>query len=244
VSRINREAYERTVLVNSRTYQVLQTALEVGQHSAGLFDVTVAPLVHELISPSRPGISAQCEVHSGEAIALLPGNGVRLRRPNTKIDLGGIAKGFAVDRAIDVLRKHDVRHGLVNAGGDVATFGFLPQAIHVRDPRIPSRSLCRVKIKDAALASSARAFDLVQSATPLDAMIIDPAGRQPVQGIVGATVRAPSCMVADALTKVVMISGERALAVLEKYQASAFFVRTSGEILMTPEWQDAIAVAA
>jgi FAD:protein FMN transferase len=246
VSRINREAYERAVLVNTRTYKVLEAALEVGQRSAGLFDVTAAPLVQQHGRPPPRGKGSEYKqggAQMRESVVLLPGNRVRFRRSGTRIDVGGIAKGFAVDRAIDVLRKHDQYRGLVNAGGDLSGFGSLPQAIHIRDPRVPGRSLCQVAIKNAALASSARSFDLVQN-TDFGAMIIDPRSREPSQDIAGATVRAQSCMIADALTKVVMIVGGRADVLLKKYQASALFVLTSGEIFMTPEWQDAISAAA
>jgi FAD:protein FMN transferase len=65
-----------------------------------------------------------------------------------------------------------------------------------------------------------------------------------VRGIVGATVRAPSCMVADALTKVVMIVGEGAESLLRRYRASALFVLESGDVWITPDWQDAVRLAA
>jgi len=65
-----------------------------------------------------------------------------------------------------------------------------------------------------------------------------------VCAIAGATVRAPSCMIADALTKVVMIAGEAAASLLTHYRASALLVFQSGEIRATADWQDGIRLAA
>ena len=73
---------------------------------------------------------------------------------------------------------------------------------------------------------------------------IDPATQEPVAEVAGATVCAPSCMVADALTKIVLISGERAAGILKNYQASALLVWAAGDVCVTPEWQDVVRAAA
>jgi FAD:protein FMN transferase len=73
---------------------------------------------------------------------------------------------------------------------------------------------------------------------------LDPATQQPVHGIVGATVRAPCCMIADALTKVVMLAGEGAETLLRRYRANALFVLESGDVWITPDWQDTVRLAA
>jgi thiamine biosynthesis lipoprotein len=123
------------------------------------------------------------------------------------IDLSGIAKGFAVDRAAETLRASGVDSGIVNAGGDLAVFGPEAREIAVRDPDDPSRIAATVTLRDAALASSGRA--------------IDPRTGRPVETIVGASVSAASCMIADALTKVVGVMGAGATPLLRHYRASA-----------------------
>ena len=182
--------------------------------------------------------------HDVDAIELRHDCRVRFQDRSVRIDLGGIAKGFAVDRAIDVLRAHGRSHGIVNAGGDLAAFGQRRQAIHIRDPREPRRSLCQVTIANAALASSARSFDPFEAAHVSSAPVIDPATQTPATDIVGATVRAPSCMIADALTKIVMIRGEGAGALLAQYRASALMVLETGDVRITPDWHDGIGAAA
>jgi thiamine biosynthesis lipoprotein len=134
--------------------------------------------------------------------------------------------------------------GVVNAGGDLAVFGPHPHAIHIRDPRQPARPMCQVGLSDAALASSAGRFDPLASGEPAGSAVIDPRNGAPVHGVVGATVRAPACVVADALTKIVMAAGEGAGPLLESCGASALFVTAAGGVHVTADWQDGVHLAA
>ena len=216
-------------------------------NSAGVFDITVASALQKLgLLPchGRNIEDSSIERITSDTVELLPGNRVRFHRPGTRIDLGGIAKGFAVDRAIDVLRERDQLQGLVNAGGDLAAFGSPPETIHIRDPRFPRRLLCSVGISNTALASSGRSFNPFESSEYLGPTTFHPVTQEPATEIAGATVRAHSCVIADALTKIVMIVGEGAAALLKKYQASALLVPASGEVRVTPEWRDGIGAAA
>jgi len=102
VSLLNREASTRAVAVHAWTYQVLQMATELHRQSAGVFDVTVAPLLQQrgLLPRDADDPAPAMDQRSAEAAVELLGEGrVRYRRPRTRIDPGGIAKGFAVDRA-------------------------------------------------------------------------------------------------------------------------------------------------
>lgn len=247
VSRLNREAFADAVPVHAWTYQVLETAIELSRQSSGVFDVTVAPLLqqHGLL-PRGAGDAAPAVARTAAsgAVELLGDRRVRYRHPGIAIDLGGIAKGFAADRALDVLRGRGLVRGLVNAGGDLAVFGPEPELVHIRHPANPGRVLGWAAMSNAALASSGRTFDLLQFAEAGECAVFDPMTQAAVQGIVGATVRAPCCMIADALTKVVMITGEAAENLLQRYRASALFVLESGDVWITPDWQDAVRLAA
>jgi FAD:protein FMN transferase len=247
VGRVNREAYKRSVAVHPWAYRVLNVALVLHRRSQGVFDIAVAPALQKLGLLPRYHADAESglpETATSDAIELLPRNRVRFHHPSMKIDLGGIAKGFAVDRAIDCLREHHQTSGLVNAGGDLATFGESTEMIHIRDPLSPSSLLCKIAITNAALASSSRLFNPIASSDTLLSSTITPVTQQPVTEIAGATVRAPSCMVADALTKIVMISGQHAAGILQTYRASALLVSVAGDVWVTPEWQDVIRAAA
>ena len=246
VSRLNRAEPGEAVIIERWTYQVLATSLDLHRRSLGCFDITVAPVLQLLgfLPSAAQDAPFAREPGASGSIALLPGNRVRIERPGTKIDLGGIAKGFAVDRAVDVLRQRGIEAGLVNAGGDLAAFGPEKHAVAIRDPRDPVRLLCHVLLKDAALASSALTFDPVRSTVVGRSAVIDPKNSQPVQEICGASVHARSCLVADALTKVVMISGASSTVVLDHYRASALLVMPNGEVETTDSWRDACSVAA
>jgi thiamine biosynthesis lipoprotein len=246
VSRLNREAGLRPIGVHAWTFRVLEAAVEMHRRSRGIFDVTVAPTLQAmgLLPRLNDDASIATEARSFDAIELLPGQSVRFRQAGVRIDLGGIAKGFAVDRAVQVLRGFGISRGLVNAGGDLAAFGSDPQTIHIRNPRDPRHVICSVEIADEALASSAPRFDPFQSGDTAGSALIDPAVGKPAHTIDGTTVRARSCMVADALTKIVMISGTDALALLEHYQASALLVSTDGDVRITPDWHHAVHLAA
>jgi FAD:protein FMN transferase len=219
VSRLNRGAAAGAVAVHAWTYQVLQTAAAMHRESAGVFDITSAPVLQKRAAPNME------RAGTADAIELLADCRVGYRRPGVRIDLGGIAKGFAVDRAVDVLRAHGLEAGLVNAGGDVAVFGAKPEPVHLRNP-------------------NGRLFDPFRSVDVGDCAVVDPRTDRQVHAIAGATVRAPSCMIADALTKVVMIAGERAERLLRRHQASALFVLESGDVWITPDWQNAVRLAA
>jgi FAD:protein FMN transferase len=245
VSRLNREAAFRRVKVDDWTFTVLQAAVEMHRRSNGVFDVAVAPTLQSMgLLPASPSDQpALTEPRPFDAIELLAGQTVRFRQAGIRIDLGGIAKGFAVDRAIEALRRFGVPAGVVNAGGDLAVFGKELQTIDVRHPRYPGRSLCRIEVANEALASSARRFDPLQSAETTISAIIDPGKRRPADAIDGVTVRAPSCMVADALTKIVMLTGTGGIELLEHYNASALLISTDGDVHITPDWHHAVHLA-
>ncbi|BAM87600.1 putative thiamine biosynthesis HESIS lipoprotein APBE transmenbrane [Bradyrhizobium oligotrophicum S58] len=232
VSRLNLEASGCAVKVHPWTFAVLKTALDMAHRSDGAFDIGVAG------APPQAGTSTLA------AIELLADDHVRFGHPTVKIDLGGIAKGFAVDRALEALRMRGVRSAMVNAGGDLAAFGPDVRVVHIRDPQFPDRLLCQIEVSNEALASSARRFDPFRSADTTDTAVLEPATRRPAHGVYGATVRAPTCMVADALTKVVMIAGERAAAPLAHFKASAMLIATNGDIQTTSNWQGVLQHAA
>jgi thiamine biosynthesis lipoprotein len=243
LSRLNRAASRGAVMVHPWTYAVLEMALEMANRSDGAFDIGVAG-ARQTTGQLLGGPPPQAGTSTAAAIELLANHHVHFHQPAVKIDLGGIAKGFAVDRAIEALQSRGVRSAMVNAGGDLAAFGPEARIVHIRDPRFPDRLLCRVDVRNEALASSARRFDPVRSAETTDTAVLEPATRLPARGAHGATVRAPTCMVADALTKVVMVAGERAAAPLARFQASAMFLSTNDEIHTTSDWQGVLQHAA
>ena len=193
ISRLNRTAWRRPVTVHPWTLATLRWALRVHTATDGLFDCAVG---HEL---ARHGLVAGCGFDAAEPgsladLEIAADGSIRFAR-RIALDFGGIAKGFAVDRAIATLRAAGVRRASVNAGGDLGVMGGEPRPIHVRDPA--NQNLLRLA---GLLANGA-------VATSSTAATIDRTSRRPVHDGKAWSVIAPRCVVADALTKVVAQTG-------------------------------------
>ncbi|MEI7037778.1 FAD:protein FMN transferase [Fulvimonas yonginensis] len=200
LSRLNSEAWRRPVPVHPWTWRVLAAARWLHVHSAGAFDCTV---------PDGPDAGM-------DAVELLPGRTVRFRR-RVRLDLSGIAKGFAVDRAIDRLRRAGSQ-GLVNAGGDLRVFGPSAEPILVRDPDQPQRLRPLGTLADGALATSAPYFSEQDGRWA----VRDPRDGGSPSRYRSVSVLAPTCLRADALTKVVWVRGaEAAGPLLARLRAEA-----------------------
>jgi FAD:protein FMN transferase len=241
VRRLNAQAWKDPVCVHGWTYRVLQAAIDLHRRSAGVFDIAVAPALVRIGVLPAVGDEEEADCANPattHAIELLPARHIHFKNRNTRIDLGGIAKGFAVDCALEALRRHGMPMGLVNAGGDLAAFGQGPWRADIRDPRDPGRLICTMELSDAAIASSGGRFDPFRSSRPPGPAIIDPRTGGPPTRIRGATVRAP------ALTKVVMINGASAVDLLTQYGADALVLLADGEIRMTRDFESAVRHAA
>ena len=201
LSRIARGAAAGPVRVDPRTAEVLAFALALSEESAGVFDPVAA---------ARAAVDGGARWSDVE----LDGETVSLRR-QAWIDLGGVAKGYAVDRAVAQLSAGGARQAIVNAGGDLRASGPEPEAVQLRAPG-PDEAL--IELQDAALASSGWAMGGV------DTIHLDAACRRMVQAQCFAAVIAEDCMTADALTKVVLARGEAAgpLLCARKAQAHLF----------------------
>src|SRR2546421_2281467 len=123
--------------------------------------------------------------------------------------LDGIAKGFAVDRAVETLQHAGINAGVVNAGGDLRVFGDAFEDIHVRTPHEPARLLYIGRVRNAAIATSASAG------------LVDPLARARRLRAAGATVIASDCMSADALTKPCMLEPVKAEKLASQFGAKA-----------------------
>jgi thiamine biosynthesis lipoprotein len=209
LARLHRCDPGRALEVDAWTWQVMAAALELAELTGGMFDPTLT--------------SAAPRTGSWRDIAVLPGRRVRLARP-LKLDLGGIAKGFAVDRAIEVLRTRGISRAMVNAGGDLRVLGVQPEPIVLRDPFRPGRFIETAGLADAALATSSNAFD-----APDRPRLLRPDGRRLWVGRGSVTVCARTCLVADALCKVVAAIGpRRADALLRRCDATALAITRRG----------------
>jgi FAD:protein FMN transferase len=201
------------VRIDPATVTVLRAALALHAQSGGLFDVTIAPqLIRSGFLPYRynihldtlDGTSADIDIPSDTEIVC---------HKRVLIDLGGIAKGFAVDAAIATLLKFGVPHGIVNAGGDLRVFGDVPQDIHIRHPHGGFEAA--ILLHNEAMAVSCNVNQRRGRHTPHIGR-----HRQCMQSEKTITVRAPACMTADAMTKIALCDEALAARLLRPYHGT------------------------
>lgn len=193
--------------VSAELFEVLAMASRVHEDSAGAFDPGVGALVNlyrkAKAQQRLPATQELGAAHSdGFAAVELDESGRRVRftSPGVLIDLSGIAKGYAVDRAVAAMRDAGARSGIVNAGGDLFVFGTdrLPAA-EIEDPYRPGETRRRLEIVEQALATSGDAEQgVILEGRPLS-HLIDPSTGESVRASVGsASVRAENAVFADA----------------------------------------------
>lgn len=203
-----------TVEVAPETVEVLRVALGLYRDSNGLFDVTIGrELVRSGFLPRPEGPIPSCHPGTSADIEIVDDRRVRCHEAML-IDLGGIAKGFAVDRAVAALQTAGVVEGLVNAGGDLRMFGNREWDVQLRDGDGAVRT--RIALTDCAIASSANFGNRRRRFGRLHTPHIG-AGRAPVAVPGRVSVIADSCMIADALTKVAMAAPETAHEMIMLY---------------------------
>ena len=221
VSRLNREAAVRTQDVHPATFEVLYWAREIAEASVGCFDITVADKLVEwgmLPAPdSRHPPDPQADWRD---IELGEDYGVRFRRP-LWIDLSGIAKGYAVDRAIERLQRHGAVQACVNAGGDLRIYGPHAEAIALRHEKPASEGIPVLEIENAAVASSGGDIERRGHEGEMAGPHVDGRDGRAIPMGRFASVVAESCLIADALTKPVLILQEASGALLRRFGASA-----------------------
>ncbi len=229
VSRINQAAVGAQLSLNPHTYGVISAALKLSEASAGLFDIRVAgqlvqwdylPQPEHTLTPVLPYQTREI------AWRLLPDFRLEKCR-NDWLDLGGIAKGYAVDQAIRALQQAGIEQACVNAGGDLRVIGEQALEIAIRAPGAPQSMAGSVSVCNQALATSASYF----SAKPYGESQVSAL----LHGGTGAalteprsiSVRAQECLWADALTKVVAASGNAQHVCLDLFSAEAFIISSS-----------------
>lgn len=212
VGRANRTPVGEAVLVDAHTAHVLARALDFARETAGAFDPCLGRAVQlwnvnrRKSPPSADEVRALAGRDLWRALELdvgARGSRVVRRDADVGIDLGGIAKGYGVDRAVTALRAHGVEHGLVNVGGDLYALGRRadgePWAVGVRDAHDPRRITQTLQVTDEAVATSGDYRQFFDHAGRRYHHLLDPRTGAPTTGQVhSATIVAPTCLAADA----------------------------------------------
>jgi thiamine biosynthesis lipoprotein len=237
ISAMNRSAGAESVPISGETAEVLSEALLVAGQSRGAMDVTIHPLVQlwaragrEGRLPARPELDRALRVLGTARLTLRAGgHRATLEERGAGVDLGGIAKGYAVDLAIEALRAHGVRRGIVNAGGDLRVLGRTrtgePWRIGVRHPLRPSALVAAIAVEDESVATSGNYFRFATIGGREYGHVLDPRTGLPTDALLAATVVAPRAMRADALATAALVSGiPGALELLDRAGVSGLVV--------------------
>ena len=203
------------VRVDARTAAVLTSAVRIAAASSGRFDPTIAAVQVASGRLPRPRSPWSPDPAANWRDIEIDGCHVRFARA-LWIDLGGIAKGYAVDRAIEILIDAGATQACVNAGGDLRIAGARAETVYLRGCAGPS-SAPQLELRDAALATSASSAHSARAA-----LHVDGRSRCGIDAEAAVSVVAPSCLIADALTKVVLAGDDAFVAaLLERFAAQA-----------------------
>jgi thiamine biosynthesis lipoprotein len=213
----------------------------------GAFDPTVGPLVRawgfQTSHPARPSDAAIAAAKAltgfGQVTTDVGTRTITYRRDGVEIDPGGIGKGYAVDRAVDVLRRRGIASALVSAGGSTLyAIGTPPGheawTIAVNNPNDPAAPFAFVSLRDSSLSTSGVSERSVQTGGRRYAHVFDPRTGDPVEHMCLATVVAPSGTASDALTKAAFVLTREAVQRLFQEQHAIHALRIEGDCTGEP----------
>jgi thiamine biosynthesis lipoprotein len=225
LSLINREAASRAVPISQEMFGLLQRSIEFSRASAGAFDITFASVgaLYDYRTGIKPTESelARARAAIGYRNLILDPRAcsVRFARTGVRIDLGGFAKGYAVDNGAAILRRHGIAHGIVTAGGDSHIVGDRrgrPWAIGIRNPRRQGDVIALLPLEDSALSTSGDYERFFERDGVRFHHVIDPKTGKSPSHVQSVTVVAPDGLTTEALSKCVFVMGvEKGLQFIE-----------------------------
>jgi FAD:protein FMN transferase len=253
VTRINRSAGKERVKVSPETFEVIQKAQEISELSEGGFDITIGPLTElwrearkKTIPPSIEEVKEKLGLVNFKNIGIDPEGKVFLKKKDMAIDLGGIAKGYAVDRAFELLKSLGYKNLIVNAGGDLRV-GVLknnqPWSIGIQNPRESQKILARISVSDMAVATSGDYERFFIHEGKRYHHIFNPRDGFPTEGCQSVTIVTKDCITADGLATAVFVLGsEKGYSLCQKLEGvDCLIVDKEGKIIFSPGLKDRIS---
>jgi FAD:protein FMN transferase len=244
VHRLNAAAGVAPVPVGGDTLDVLEAALTAGHLTGGKFDITFGALAdiwkfdHDQDNrvPSRAAIDARLPLVDYQAVRVDRAAGTAfITRPGMRVHLGGIGKGYAIDRGAARLRAAGLTDFLIQSGGDLYVSGThdgAPWVLGIADPRQPDRVFASLRLTNATLSTSGDYERFFEKDGVRYHHLLDPDGGEPARLCRSVTIVAASALVADALSTGVFILGpEAGLALVERTpDVEAVIVTAAGEV--------------
>ncbi|MGO9802728.1 MAG: FAD:protein FMN transferase [Steroidobacteraceae bacterium] len=245
LSMINARAAQEPVQVDAELFDLIKLSTHFSQLTDGAFDITYASVGYLYnyplhVHPSEEQIKAALPAVNWRYLVFdAAHHTIRFAHPGMRIDLGGIAKGYAVDRGVALLQAHGIAHAIVTAGGDSRLLGdhrgrpWLVSIAHPDEPHNPDKVVTRIPLADCAVSTSGdyeRYFDE-------DGIryhhIIDPHTGHSATKVRSATIIGPTATQTDGLSKTAFVLGpEKALEIIERLpDFDAVFVTPAGKLL-------------
>jgi thiamine biosynthesis lipoprotein len=254
LSRLNREAALTPVAVSPELFDLVARSIGFSQLSDGAFDITYAAIGHlydyrRSIRPTDEAIAhAQAAVGYRHLILDDAKHTIRYAREGVRIDLGGFAKGHAVENAAAILARRGIEHAIVTAGGDSRLLGNRrgrPWNIAIRDPRRAGEVVALLPLEDVAISTSGDYERFFEDDGVRHHHLIDPrTGRSP-RNVHSVTIVAADGLTSEALSKTVFVLGiEQGLALIERLPGvDAVVIDAAGALHYSSGWLTGAAPA-
>jgi FAD:protein FMN transferase len=242
VSKVNAEAAQHPVKITQELFDLLTTAVEFSRITHGAFDITYASVGYlydfrDHIKPTDKQItSALPGVNYRHLLLDAKQQTIRFSQPGVRIDLGGIAKGYAVDRGIALLQARGITHALVTAGGDSRIIGDRfgkPWIIGIRHPDDANKVIARIPLVDTALSTSGDYERYFDEGGVRYHHIIDPRTGHSASRVRSATIIAATATQTDGLSKTAFVLGpDAAMKIYNQIpDVDAILVAPDGRVL-------------
>lgn len=232
ISEVNREAATRPVIAGDELFRLVQRSLDISVLTRGAFDITYDSVgqhydYRKRQRPDADTVKKERALINYAFVRLDPQAGtIAFQTAGVRINLGGIAKGYVVERGIDILRMAGVRHAIVTAGGDSRLLGDRrgqPWMVGIRDPREDGQVAISLPLVDEAISTSGDYERYFEEDGVRYHHILTPSTGRPAGGVHSATVIGPDAVITDALSTSVFVlgvdAGLRLIATLPDYES-------------------------
>jgi len=253
VDTIAQHAGEGPMRISRELLGVIETCQRYSALTHGAFDITIAPITRlwgfdapTNRIPSSEDVQAALSLVGFEMIHLDDCNGgtISLDRPGMGLDLGGAAKGYAVDEAVRKLKEAGITAGIVNAGGDLRAFGTKPGGspwhIGIQDPRHQDRIIGSILLDDMALVTSGDYERYIIHEGVRYHHIIDPKTGWPARGCMSVSVASSKALDADILSTAIFVLGpEEGMDLIERLPGiDGMIVNAHGRVSVSSGWKE------
>ncbi len=246
LSRVNAAAGRDAIAVSAETFELLTRSMEISELTQGGFNIAVGPAVEAWSVTERMRIPAQDELDRlkkivDQAQIRLDGRArtVFLLKPNMRVDVSGIGKGFAADRAAAVMQAAGATAGVVALSGDIKTFGRFPDGARfrfgIRHPRNDGATIATLDLENEAISTAGDYERYFERDGVRYHHILDPATLEPARRCQSVTVIASEGTLADGLDTGLFVMGpERGMALVERLDGvEAVIVDHDGKVLVS-----------